>query len=188
VKPYERFSLGILAGGRASRLNNADKAFAFYQDKYLCQRISDSLDSVFQDKFISAREPDERFGAMNLQPVFDKRSPFSGPLAGIEALLEASGKDFVFTIPVDIKYLPMQLILEWLDNPERPGMLLRDGQGLQPLFALWHTASCLPTVRQALDKEQKAVNAVLSKLNFKIIDRTDIQIGNLNTPEDFRTL
>jgi len=188
VKFYENISLGILAGGRGSRLNGADKAFVLHDDKYLCECILDKLEFQFSGRYISAREPDERYAKMNVIPVFDKRTAFSGPLAGIEALLGACRSEYLLTIPVDIKNVPVELVRQWLNTPEQPGMQLQDENGLQPLFALWHVDSCLSTVRQALDKDEKAVHSVLSKLNFKIIDRTDIQIGNLNTPEDFNTL
>lgn len=188
MKFYESISLGILAGGRGSRLNGADKAFVRHEDKYLCERILDKLQMRFAGKYISARQPDERYAALNMIPVFDKRTAFSGPLAGIEALLDACESEYLLTIPVDIKNIPVRLIEQWLDYPEAPGTQLRDSDGMQPLFALWHVDSCLSTVRQALDGQEKAVHSVLAKLNFKIIDRTDIQIGNLNTPEDFNTL
>ena len=32
---------------------------------------------------------------------------------------------------------------------------------------------------------EQAVHALVRQLQFKIITRTDIQIGNLNTPRDF---
>ncbi len=188
MKFYGNISLGILAGGRGSRLNGADKAFVRHEDKFLCERILDKLQMRFAGKFISAREPDERYAAMQITPVFDQRAAFSGPLAGIEALLGACNSEYLLTIPVDIKNVPVKQIEKWLDCPEAPGTQLRDSDGMQPLLALWHVDSCLSTVRQALDGQEKAVHSLLSKLNFKIIDRTDIQIGNLNTPEDFNTL
>ena len=188
MKLYEAVSLGILAGGRGSRLNGANKAFVRHEDKFLCERILVQLDVEFAEKFISTREKDERFVAMGLIPVLDQRASFSGPLAGIEALLDTCSSEYLLTIPVDIKTLPSELINGWVDSPVQPGILLRDSNGLQPLVALWHVESCLPAVKQALDHQQKAVHTLLSELDFIIANRADIQIGNLNTPEDFNTL
>ncbi len=188
MKFYESVSLGILAGGRGSRLNGADKAFVRHEDRYLCERILDQLDVVFADRFISARSLDERFGTMGLIPVLDKRTEFSGPLAGIEALLDACNSEYLLSIPADIKNVPTGIIHNWLNHPLQPGALLRDSNGMQPLLALWHVESCLPAVKQALDQQQKAVHTLLSALNFIIVDQPEIQIGNLNTPEDFNTL
>lgn len=185
---HENISLGILAGGRGSRLNGADKAFIRYENEYLSQRILNRLDTRFAAQLISARAPDLRYGQMNLEPVFDKRTAFSGPLAGIEVLLEATKTQYLLTIPVDIKYLPRELVTQWFDKPEPPGLVLQDANGLQPLFALWHVHTSLPVVRQSLDQHAQAVHLVISQLNFKIITRTDIQIGNLNTPKDFESL
>ncbi len=187
MRHYDRISLGILAGGRASRLEGVDKAFARYENQYLSQRILNLLDVGFRETFISARGADERFAAMNLQAVFDTRSSFSGPLAGIEALLNATNSEYLLTIPVDIKFLPMDLIADWLDNPQSPGHVLHDMNGLQPLLALWHVRGARIAVKQALDMQEKAVHSVVSRLNFKVITRTDVDIGNLNTPRDFET-
>ena len=184
---HENISLGILAGGRGSRLNGADKAFVRYEDEYLSQRILNMLDTRFSAQLISAREPDLRYAQMNLVPVFDKRAAFSGPLAGIEALLEACKTQYLLTVPVDIKCLPHELITQWLDKPECPGLVLQDTNGLQPLFALWHVRTGLPIVKQSLDHHAQAVHLVISQLNFKIITHADIQIGNLNTSKDLES-
>lgn len=180
-------SLGILAGGRASRLNGADKAFIRYQNEYLSQRILDFLDVRFARQLISTRETDPRFIQMNLMPVHDSRQSFSGPLAGIEALLDATESEYLLTIPVDVKFVPCDLIGQWLDNPESPGHVLHDADGLQPLLALWHVDSTRIPVKTALDRGITAVHSLITQLNFKISTRTDIQIGNLNTPQDFET-
>lgn len=184
---HENISLGILAGGRGSRLNGADKAFVRYENEYLSQRILNMLDTRFAAHLISAREPDARYIPMNLEPVFDTRGTFSGPLAGIEALLKVTKTNYLLTIPVDIKYLPRDLITHWLEAPTQPGLVLQDGDSLQPLFALWHVHTSLPVVKQSLDQHAQAVHLVISQLNFKIITRADIQIGNLNTPQDFES-
>jgi molybdenum cofactor guanylyltransferase len=185
VKPCHNISLGLLAGGRGSRLNGADKAFICYENEYLSRRILNMLNIKLAAQFISARELDQRFMAMNLQPVLDTREAFSGPLAGIEALLNVCDSEFLLTVPVDLKYLPLDVIAQWLAKPAQPGISLHDGNGLQPLLALWHVTSVKQAVTQALNNQEKAVHRLISQLNFKISYRTDIQIGNLNTPEDF---
>lgn len=185
MKHYDNVSLGILAGGRGSRLKGADKAFVKYENEILCRRVINQLDVEFSVMFISARQPDERFSEMHLQPVFDIRESFSGPLAGIEALIKSCNSEFLLSIPVDIKNFPLDLIRQWLETPERPGITLHDKNGLQPLLALWHVASVKSAITDALDRGELAVHSLIAKLNFKIVTRPDIQIGNLNTPQDF---
>jgi len=186
-KCNSKVSLGILAGGQALRLNGASKAFLRYEGEYLIQRIVNSLAKGFADHLVSARETDSRFNDMGLKPVLDKREAFSGPLAGIEALLETVESDFLLTIPVDIKFIPVELIQSWLDQPCTPGMVLQDMNGLQPLLALWHVDSAKIVVSDALDQDEKSVQSVVTRLSMKTIHRTDFQIGNLNTPLDFET-
>jgi molybdenum cofactor guanylyltransferase len=187
VKLYGNISLGILAGGRASRLNGQDKAFIRYENEYLSQRVLNFTNARFAQQFISTRVPDQRFIDMNLLPVLDLRESFSGPLAGIEALLDATESEYLLTIPVDIKSVPADLIQQWLDKPEPPGNVLHDANGIQPLFALWHVDSARTSVKLALDQQKRAVHSLIHQLNLKITTRTDIEIGNLNTPEDFET-
>ncbi len=183
----DQISLGILAGGQATRLNGANKAFLRYENEYLVQRIVNRLNVGFVDRLISARENDSRFHEMGLKVVQDKREAFSGPLAGIEALLEATTSAFLLTVPVDIQFIPVEILLSWLVQPESPGMVLRDMNGLQPLLALWHVDSARIAVSDALNNQEKSVHSVTTRLNLKIIHRTDFQIGNLNTPQDFET-
>jgi len=187
VNPYQRVSLGILAGGRGSRLQGVDKAFVRYQDQFLSQRILALLTVDFSTKLISAREHDPRFADMGRRPVLDQRGIFLGPLAGIEALLEASETEYLLTVPVDIKYLPVAMIESWLDQPEPPGYVLEDADGLQPLLSLWHVETALTLINNALDPNEKAVHEVVSQLNLRKSTHTDIQYGNLNTPRDFET-
>lgn len=187
MKLYDRVSLGILAGGQALRLQGADKAFLKYENEYLAQRILNKLNVDFADRFISSREVDIRFADMGLKAVLDKREAFSGPLAGIEALLEITESEFLLTIPVDIKFVPTDLLISWINKPETPGMVLQDQNGLQPLLALWHVEGAKIAVKEALKNNEKSVKSIITELKLNIIHRTDFQIGNLNTPQDFET-
>ena len=186
-KCKNKISLGILAGGQALRLNGASKAFLRYEGEYLIQRIVNSLAKGFADHLVSARETDSRFNDMGLKPVLDKREAFSGPLAGIEALLQTVESEYLLTIPVDIKFIPVELIQSWLGRPCTTGMVLQDMNGLQPLLALWHVDSAKIVVSDALNQAEKSVKSVVTRLSMKTIQRTDFQIGNLNTPRDFET-
>lgn len=185
---YDNISLGILAGGRASRLEGANKAFLRYENEFLCQRIMRQCASTFASHFISIRDHDARYQEMQLLPVVDLRPDFMGPLAGIEAMMAKCNTAFLLTIPVDIKHIPTDIIHSWLAKPEMPGMVLRDSEGLQPLLSLWHIASSQSAVKAALDRQEKAVYSLISQLNFKISIHPDSQIGNLNTPQDFEPL
>jgi len=66
-------------------------------------------------------------------------------------------------------------------------MVLQDMNGLQPLLALWHVDSARIKVSNSLDRQEKSVQSVIKSLHFSITERTDFQIGNLNTPLDFET-
>jgi molybdenum cofactor guanylyltransferase len=169
-------------------MQGVNKAFLRYQDDFLCQRILKQCAATFASQWISVREADARYEAMQLSPVFDLRPDFTGPLAGIEALMANCETDFLLCIPVDIKNIPVEVICAWLAHPEKPGLVFQDNEGLQPLLSLWHIPSSQSAVKAALDRQQKAVYSLVSQLNFKISVHTDLQIGNLNTPQDFEHL
>jgi molybdenum cofactor guanylyltransferase len=182
-------TLGLLAGGQARRLNGANKALLKYQDEYLFVRILRQLDCDFAEKLISTQQPHGEFSNHHLRAVFDnpQHTAFSGPLAGIEALMQACNTDWLLTLPVDIKRLPPRLITAWLCDLKTPGCVVLDENGMQPLCSLWHVPSCKPAVIDALDDSRLSVQRLIADLQLSQLKIAHFSVGNLNTPEDFET-
>lgn len=183
-----RISLGILAGGRASRLGGADKAFAVLQGVPLLARTLTVLGPGFAETLVSYNGPKARLEPWAAVAVSDRRDGFPGPLAGLEALLLTANCDWLLSLPVDLRDIPAGLpesMLRALSAGSGSGVVLTDADGLQPLVALWPVRRSLVAVREALDAHALAVHPLVKSLAFGTVDISPLQLGNLNLPSDF---
>jgi molybdopterin-guanine dinucleotide biosynthesis protein A len=64
-------------------------------------------------------------------------------------------------------------------------VVVRDGEGLQPLVALWPVASARTAVADALAAGELAVHPLARLLGLAVLDLSPGRLGNLNTPADF---
>ncbi|MBS0458071.1 MAG: NTP transferase domain-containing protein [Proteobacteria bacterium] len=181
-------SLGLLAGGRASRLGGADKAWAVYRGQALIERTLAAVagQHPFAACFVSANRSGERYAALGLQPVPDRIDGFPGPLAGIDALLAACTTPLLLTVPVDLRLIPHDLVAGLLAAGEG-GAVAHDASGLQPLVALWPVGRARVAVAEAFAGGQTAVHRVVNALALPSVRFADTQFDNLNTPDDFST-
>jgi molybdopterin-guanine dinucleotide biosynthesis protein A len=177
-------ALGILAGGRASRMGGTDKALAVHEGSRLIDRALAALGNGYAGTLVSYNR-DASALPTGLRVVPDLRADFPGPLAGIEALLSASDAPWVLSVPVDIDAIPEDLF-ERLSacGSGGQGIAARDAQGPQPLVALWQVAASRPAVSAALDSGDGAVHRLQSALGFATCDFTPSSFGNLNTPAE----
>jgi molybdopterin-guanine dinucleotide biosynthesis protein A len=187
-------TLGILAGGRATRLGGADKALLTYAGRSLLERTLAAL-SADDDAMRLLSHRDAQGAALALahgmRGVGDLRDGQPGPLAGLEALLAASRTPWLLTAPVDLRDIPQGLGARLRARvsvlpPDAPRVtVVADDDGLQPLVALWPVAASLAAVRAALDAHRLAVRDLLTTLPHDLLDIRPHRLGNLNTPGDF---
>lgn len=176
-------TLGILAGGRASRLGGADKAGLEYRGARLLDRTLAALRRDGEPCLLSHRDEEAPTG---VRVVRDLRAGQPGPLAGLEALLDAARTPWLLTAPVDLADIPAGLgaSLRACATGEC-ATVVRDADGLQPLVALWPVARTLAAVRATLDAGERPVRALLARLPHAVLDIAPVRLGNLNTPADF---
>jgi molybdopterin-guanine dinucleotide biosynthesis protein A len=187
VPSRDRASLGILAGGRGLRLGGVDKAAIEVQGVSLLQRVLDAAGSGFAQVLVSHNRPDAplraHFHARALRFVADDAAAGEGPLAGLDALLQACQGEWLLTLPVDLAH-PSRTLVDALLAQE--GAVARDAEGLQPLVALWPVAPAREAVREALARGDRAVHPLVARLGLHAVDTP--RLGNLNTPQDFQDL
>ena len=185
--PRGQVTLGVLAGGRGSRLGGADKAWCEYRGRALIDRVLASAGEGFAARAISHPQADPRFAARGLAAVADRRGGFRGPLAGIDALLSACATPWLLTVPVDVRELPEDVYPRLAGAVAVPtrGAVAVDAEGLQPLLALWPVAAAYPAVASALTDGRSAVHPLMAELDFAPVAWPGRVFGNLNTPDDF---
>jgi molybdopterin-guanine dinucleotide biosynthesis protein A len=176
-------TLGILAGGRASRLAGADKAMLAFRGETLLQRTLAALGRDGEPCLLSHREA---VAIPGLRVVRDLRAGQPGPLAGLEALLDAARTPWLLSAPVDLADIPQNLGGTLRARATGEGAtVIRDADGLQPLVAIWPVEVALRAVRASLDAGERSVRAMLATLPHAVLDIAPARLGNLNAPADF---
>lgn len=182
-------TLGILAGGQATRLGGADKAWLPFAGVSLIERTLAGLHGDSTAVLASYNGPPTKMSRLGLSAVGDLRPGFPGPLAGIEALLDACTTDWLLIVPVDLRQIPDRLRQTMLECAhmagEVRGVVARDIEGLQPLVSLWPVRNAIPAVRLALDQGRASVRRLQEDLRFVQCELAPFRFGNLNSPADF---
>ena len=178
-------ALGILAGGQARRMGGADKALLRHQGERLVDRVLAGAGEGYAQVLLSynGAQGDELRG----QLVPDLRAGHAGPLAGMEALLAACAAPWLLSLPVDIGQVPTGLFERLAEcAAEGRGARACDGDGVQPLVALWPVGASRAPVAAALAAGEGAVHRVQAGLGFAQCEFAPARFGNFNTPSDLQ--
>ena len=175
-------TLGLLAGGAATRLGGHDKAWleraGIPQVLRWRQRFAGRVDGVL----VSANRGAARYRAHGLQVVGD-RVAGAGPMAGLSALAAACATPWLLTLPVDLVDCN-DCLLPTLAAAGPAGAWAQDDDGAQPLVALWETAALRRAADAALADGVLSVKAVQARLGMPGVALRGVRFGNLNTPAD----
>lgn len=178
----EALSLGILAGGRASRLGGRDKAWIERDGLPQVLRIARGFGGACGEVLVSANRDLPRYARHGLQAVSD-RHPDIGPLGGLEALAAFCSTPWLVTLPVDIVDADPDLLL-LLANAGGQGAVAADEDGLQPLVALYRVDALRAALASALAAGEHSVRAMQAALALPVVACEGRRFGNLNTPDD----
>ena len=173
-------TLGLLAGGRATRLDGADKAWlvrdGVAQVVRLAQRFASEVDAIR----VSANRAFDRYAADGLSVVAD-RTADAGPIGGIEALAAACTTRWLLTVPVDVVAVNDCLLPSLAAAGDR-GAYAVDDDGVQPLVALWPVDALRDALHDGLG--DGAVQSLQARLGMAAVRLAGVRFGNLNTPAD----
>ncbi len=178
-------SLGILAGGRASRLGGRDKAWLQRDGVSQVVRWQRRFSSQVHEVLASANADPAPYAAQGLRVVADRVGE-GGPLAGLDALAHACTTPWLLTLPVDLVGVDECLLQSLHAGAAVDGAFAQDDDGLQPLVALWRTRALRDAAGQALETGQWAVHRLQAALGMACVRFAGVRFGNLNTPDDLR--
>ena len=175
-------TLGILAGGRATRLAGRDKAWIERGGRPLVLALAARLAPEVGATLVSANRDADRYVAQGLLPVPD-RTPDAGPLGGLDALAAACETPWLLTVPVDVVNVN-DCLLRSLRAAGGQGAWAEDDDGPQPLVALWPVQALRAGAAAALASSDFAVHALQARLGMAPVRFAGLRFGNLNTPAD----
>lgn len=99
----------ILAGGRGRRLGGRDKGWIEVDGRPLIERLLMRLRPQVTTLSISANRNMDRYRALGVPVLADSLPDYPGPLAGIQAGLQACTTPWLLVAPVDSPWLPLDL-------------------------------------------------------------------------------
>jgi molybdopterin-guanine dinucleotide biosynthesis protein A len=178
----------VLAGGDGSRIGG-DKPGAILAGKTLGDRALDVLESAFEEVVLSVEYGAS--GACGRRIVRDQRHGL-GPLAALEAVLEAFDARSVFLLACDLPMVDRRVVeriaraATAARAAEATATIGASGGRCQPLCGVY-SADCLEVVRERLDSRQLSMHGLLGVLTVKEVDLDDLGsnlLMNVNRTED----
>lgn len=174
----DALTLGVLAGGRGSRLGGCGKAWIVRDGVTQVERIVKRFEREVAHVLVSANSDASRFEALGLDVVAD-REPDLGPVGGLEALAHTCATPWLLTIPVDLVFVN-DCLVPTLASAGGQGASVEDDDGVQPLVALWRVEA----LRASLPRDDLSVQSLQADLAMPRIRLNGIRFGNLNTHDD----
>jgi len=177
-------TLGILAGGRGSRLGGCEKAWIVRDGQSQVERIARRFEHQAHTVLVSANRDAARFEALGFRVVAD-RVPDLGPIGGLDALAQACGTPWLLTVPVDLVSVN-DCLLPTLASTGGQGASVEDEDGVQPLVALWWVEALRGVVDARLRGPDwaRSVQDLQASLAMPRIRLNGVRFGNLNTRDD----
>lgn len=181
----EGLCLGLVGGGRATRLDGLDKAWLERDGQPQVTRLAGAFASKVARILVSANRDLDRYAAAGLEAVPD-RVAGAGPIAALDALASACAQPWLFTLPVDLVEFPPGLLRALASGRAANGAWAGDDDGPQPLVALWRVDALREAVARALAAGELAVHRLQARLAMAEVPLPGVRLGNLNTLDDLR--
>jgi molybdopterin-guanine dinucleotide biosynthesis protein A len=176
-------TLGILAGGRGTRLGGIDKAWLRRDGIPQVVRIARRFVAEVDATLVSANRDLERHAHHGLVAIADT-VPDAGPIGGLHALAHACLTTWLLTVPVDLVGVNECLLQTLRAHADGQGAFAVDDDGPQPLVALWRIQSLRGATSSAMAAGEYSVQGLQQVLGMHPVRFTGVRFGNLNTPSD----
>lgn len=180
----DTLTLGLLAGGRGSRLGGIDKAWLERDGIPQVLRFARRFPGETGPVLVSANRDLPRYADAGLQAVPDRLVEGCGPLAGLDALAAACGTEWLLTLPVDLFDVNDCLVRSLASAATAGGAVAEDDDGLQPLVALYRRDALRLALATMVAGAEYAPRQLESRLGLGRVRLPGVRFGNLNTPQD----
>ena len=190
----------VLCGGESTRMGE-DKASLAIAGVTMIERAVRVL-APLVGEVVLASGTSARYEELGLEYVVDK-SAGEGPLAGLVAAMErlvwAPGevpeeRRLLLVLACDMPRADARVfeqLIERIEADESDVCMLRDGEGIEPLFGVYR-ATAFSAMARALSRGQRRLVSFHSAVQVAFVDIADLpdDIGqdpaiNVNTPDEF---
>jgi molybdenum cofactor guanylyltransferase len=187
----------VLSGGRATRMNGADKGLILLQNKPLVQHVIERLTPQADEILINANREITTYQAFGYPVLPDETDDFLGPLSGFLLGLKHAKHEYVLTVPCDSPLLPLdlaeRLYMGMVVSHADIAVATNDGD-THPVFCLMKK-SVLPSLQAFLENGERKVSAWQKSQQYIEVDFSDSALEdgtsaftNLNTFEELNRL
>ena len=172
-------------------MGRIDKALLPLAGQTLLQRVIDRLSPQVATIMLNTNSEAAHFSAFTLPVIPDLRPNHPGPLAGIEAALLSSDADWLLSVPVDLPFLPLNLLerlLSMLADTDTELVIAEGSTRRHPVVGLW-SRRLLPFISSTLDHGSPRLLDWIEKRSYAVAkfpfsdDGTD-PFFNINDPHD----
>ena len=178
----------ILAGGQGRRMGTVDKGLQVLAGRTMIEHVIERLGPQVDEIIINANQNLDKYAKLGYPVAPDVTGGFAGPLAGLQAGLQAANHPLVVTAPCDSPFLPHDLVsrLAGAIGGKRLAVAKTGGQP-HPVFALVrrdvldHLTAYLSGGGRKID----AWYATLQVVEVSFDDEEDA-FRNINTREELR--
>ena len=177
MSDYNYAAAVVLAGGKGSRMGYVEKALIMFDNAPLLMQILRKLSQVVDTIIVALRDDDQRENFSKLFPsvVFvTDRYHNIGPLAGIEAGLAASNKEYTLVVGCDMPFINTDVIKYLLHKCRGFDVTIpRWGDGkLEPLHAVYRTGVIREEIGRCIKHGERFILAPVFKR--KLIQYIDV--------------
>jgi molybdenum cofactor guanylyltransferase len=129
----------VLAGGQGRRMGGVDKGLVELDGQPMIAHVIARLVPQVGAILVNANQNLERYRALGYPVVADALGGFAGPLAGLDAGLQAASTSHLVTVPCDSPFLPHDLVARLaaaMSAADADLAVARTGDQPHPVFAL----------------------------------------------------
>jgi molybdenum cofactor guanylyltransferase len=163
----------ILAGGKNLRLGR-NKALEKIGGIPLVERIAGTLRPLTDELIVvTAMGPAKLPVLPDVHIVRDVYSE-KGPLGGIYSGLLAAANDIAVVVATDMPFLSASLLQRLIElSPGYDAVVPRLNNGMIESLHSVYRKTCLPVMKQQLDKENLRIRPVIDKLNVRYVEEAE---------------
>jgi len=182
----------VLAGGKGSRMEGADKGLVNFHGKPMVKHVLERLAPQVDQILISANREIDQYEALGYPVIQDDITGFAGPLAGLHKGLQVAESAYVLTVPCDSPLLPANLaarLMNSLIKHDADLAVVKTGNQTQPVFCLYRS-SLLPSLTQYLQNGGRKVEDWQNSLEAISVSFSDHAkaFSNINTRDELAML
>ena len=182
-----QFSVGILAGGKSTRMGQ-NKALMKFHSETMIERISRQFCGR-HEVLISAAEKG-LYEETGLPVVYDEADDI-GPIEGIRRLLTEASLEYVFICAADMPFVDRQIaeyLAEFISS-DYDCYVVEDDDHVHPLLAIY-SKNVLPVIEDLIARGKHKLIGILNATRTKYVrlENTTIDprvVKNVNTKEEF---